>query len=99
MDQTNDTQANETDTKNEDRIGGVLPKVPSDEANAKMNARTLGRVAFEAYGAKTGGVTYDGARIPPWTALPDQIKEAWESAARAVQARCGNCPKSAEEAQ
>jgi len=74
-------------------------KTPSAEANAKMNERSLGRAAFEAHAAKIGGFTYDGARIPPWTALPDQVKEAWEAAARAVEARVQTAlPKSGETA-
>lgn len=71
-----DQQTNETTTK-----------PTSDDLNAKMNARTLGRIAFEAHAAKIGGFDYIGNRIAPWTAQPDQVKEAWEAAARAVEAR------------
>lgn len=45
-----------------------------------------GRIAFEAYSADRGGLTYDGKPIHPWGELPngDAIRHAWEAAAAAV---------------
>lgn len=44
----------------------------------------LGRLAFEAYNNAKGGVTYDGKPIPPWDAVGDDVRAAWEAAAQAV---------------
>lgn len=49
----------------------------------------LARVAFEAYGASTGGKTWDGKPIPPFDevrARTPHVAAAWEAAVRAVLA-------------
>ena len=43
--------------------------------------KTLGQVAFEAYNKSKGGKTWDGKPIPPWTAVGDDVRVAWECAA------------------
>jgi hypothetical protein len=51
--------------------------------------KSPGQVAFEAYNASKGGLTYDGKPIPPWSSLSDAMGEAakrgWEAAARAAR--------------
>lgn len=44
----------------------------------------LGRVAYDAYRLRRGGVAYDGTAIPEWLALRPEIREAWIDAAAAV---------------
>lgn len=47
----------------------------------------LARVAFEAYGASTGGKTWDGKPIPPFDVIRERtphIAKAWEDAVAAV---------------
>lgn len=47
----------------------------------------LARVAFEAYGASTGGKTWDGKPIPPFDVIRERtphVALAWEAAATAI---------------
>jgi hypothetical protein len=47
----------------------------------------LARVAFEAYGASTGGKTWDGKPIPPFETIRERtphVALAWEAAATAI---------------
>lgn len=47
--------------------------------------KTLGEIAYEAYRAKSGGVSLvSGQAIPAFADLTDPIKEAWEAAGSAV---------------
>lgn len=46
--------------------------------------RTPGEVAFDAYNAAREGKNYQGKETPPWTELPQGIRDAWEVAAAAV---------------
>jgi len=48
----------------------------------------LARAAFEAYGASTGGKTWDGKPIPPFDVIRERtphVAAAWEAAADAVR--------------
>lgn len=49
--------------------------------------RSLGQIGFEAYNESTGGKTFDGRPIPPWsqveTASPHVVK-AWSAAGEAI---------------
>lgn len=48
----------------------------------------LARAAFEAYGASTGGKTWDGKEIPPFETIRERtphVAAAWEAAAEAVR--------------
>lgn len=45
-----------------------------------------GRIGYEAYAAETGGLTYDGKKMPEWDELPDRIRKAWAFAATAIRA-------------
>lgn len=48
----------------------------------------LARAAFEAYGASTGGLTYDKKPIPPFDVIREKtphVAAAWEAAANAVR--------------
>lgn len=45
---------------------------------------TMGQLAFEAYNASKGGVTFDGRPIPKWEALGEDVRTAWSAAATAV---------------
>lgn len=42
------------------------------------------RCAYEAYARSTGGKTFDGRDMPPWSGLGDRIQAAWVAAAEAV---------------
>lgn len=47
----------------------------------------LARVAFDAYGASTGGKTWDGKPIPPFETIRERtphVAKAWEDAVAAV---------------
>lgn len=49
--------------------------------------KSLGQVAYEAYCADTDWKSLvSGAQLPEWSALNPRIRQAWEVAARAVQA-------------
>lgn len=47
--------------------------------------KALGQVAFEAYNAAVGGLTWDGKPIPGWDQITDKIRAAWNTAARAAK--------------
>jgi len=47
----------------------------------------LGRVAYEAYGESVGWTTFSGGPMPSWEEQNDRLKQAWNSAARAVEQR------------
>lgn len=52
------------------------------------DGKTLGQVGFEAYGAHANWTAYDGKPMPRWDDdLRADIKEKWEIAALAIQAR------------
>lgn len=52
------------------------------------DTRTLGQVGFEAYGETANWTAYDGKPMPRWDEnLRADIKEKWEAAALAIQAR------------
>lgn len=44
-----------------------------------------GRIAFEAYNAAVGGVTWDDKPIPVWEAVTDKVREGWRTAAFAAR--------------
>ena len=45
----------------------------------------FGEAAYEGYCRKAGGRSLvDGATLPPWAELPENIQEAWEEAAAAA---------------
>jgi hypothetical protein len=44
----------------------------------------LAKIAYEAYGASTGGKNYQGLPMPPWDELPPAIRDAWDAATQAV---------------
>lgn len=47
---------------------------------------SLGRVAYEAYGAARGWVMFDGSPMPTWDEQSIELREAWEMAGEAVAA-------------
>lgn len=52
-----------------------------------LPAAELARIAFDAYGASTGGKTWDGKPIPPFDdvrARTPHVAAAWEAAVTAV---------------
>lgn len=50
-------------------------------------SRTAGQIGYEAYCADTDWKSLvSGAQLPEWSALNPRIRQAWEVAARAVQA-------------
>lgn len=62
-------------------------------AAAPPSAPDFARVAFEAYGASTGGKTWDGKPIPAFDVIRERtphVAAAWEAAASAVLAAAGS---------
>ena len=67
--------------ENSYRITGVRPPAPPP------SVADLARVAFDAYGASTGGKTFDGRDIPPYSVVAEKtphVARAWEAAVAAV---------------
>lgn len=46
---------------------------------------SLGRVAYQAYGDSTGGLTHQGEPMPAWEGLGDTIQAAWIAAAGEIK--------------
>ena len=46
---------------------------------------TPGQTAYNAYGATTDHLNYQGLPMPAWADLGDTIRQAWENAAAAVR--------------
>ena len=51
---------------------------------------SFGKIAFEAYKKAKQGATYDAKPIPDWEILGNDVRDAWEVAARAAIWRAGN---------
>ena len=51
---------------------------------------SFGKIAFEAYKNAKQGATYDAKPIPDWENLGNDVRDAWEVAARAAIWRAGN---------
>lgn len=49
--------------------------------------KSLGQIAFEAYGAAVGGKTYDDKPIPQWSEVKPTVQQGWEAAAEAATAQ------------
>lgn len=49
-----------------------------------MEERTLGEVAYTAYGNAVEWKNFQGGPMPPWHEQVQFIRDAWEAAARAV---------------
>ena len=47
----------------------------------EMSTKSLGEIAYDAYGATTDHKNYQGLPMPTWENLTDKIREAWENAA------------------
>lgn len=45
----------------------------------------LARIAYQAYGASTGWLTFDGRRMPGFDDLGGSVTVAWTAAATAVE--------------
>lgn len=55
---------------------------------AKRSTPELARIAFEAYGESTGGLTWDKKPIPPFDVIRERtphVARAWEAAVDAVR--------------
>lgn len=48
--------------------------------------KTLGQIAFEAYGDNRGWKDYRGQPMPQWNKIREEIRYAWEVAAEEVAA-------------
>lgn len=46
--------------------------------------RSLGVIAYEAYGDSVDWKTFDGRPMPEWSDLGERIQQAWVDAALAV---------------
>lgn len=53
-------------------------------SDQQKEAKTAGRIAFEAYSEAVQGKTHDGKAIPPWDELTRLVQGGWEAAAKAV---------------
>ena len=49
-----------------------------------MAAKSLGQIAYEAYGEHQAWVVYDGKPMPSWPSVRQDIQHAWDSAGKAV---------------
>lgn len=76
--------------------GRSLGRMIDDDALSQIagpGIADLARVAFDAYGASTGGKTWDGKPIPPFDTIrahTPHVAKAWEDAVRAVLATMEN---------
>lgn len=69
----------------------ALPEVAEYDRYFAMNEHSeeenaLGKIAFDAYAASKGGVTYDNKPIPPWENVGPDVRRGWIMAALAVKA-------------
>lgn len=49
-----------------------------------MTDQTPAQIAYQAYGAATGGLIHDGRPMPTWDQLGNRIQHAWAAAALAL---------------
>lgn len=64
-------------------------------ATARPTVAELAKVAFDAYGASTGGKTWDGRDIPPYAVVAERtphVARAWEAAVTEVLKARGVSP-------
>lgn len=47
-------------------------------------AKHVGKLAYDTYAAKAGGLTHDGRPMPKWEDLGDKVRSQWDLAAQAV---------------
>lgn len=50
----------------------------------EANVQWLGQVAYEAHGEANGWHALDGSVIPPWSDVPDVVRDTWEATAMKV---------------
>lgn len=55
----------------------------------------LAQTGYEAYGGKANWTAYNGAPMPQWDDLPEDIKDKWRVATLAIVARYGRMLESA----
>lgn len=63
-------------------VAKLAPKLPTQPTVAE-----LARIAFDAYGESTGGLTWDKKPIPPFAIVAERtphVARAWEAAVEAV---------------
>jgi hypothetical protein len=53
-------------------------------AVAETLAKHVGKLAYDTYAAKAGGVTHDGRPMPKWEDLGDKVRSQWDVSAQAV---------------
>ena len=49
-----------------------------------MEAKSLGQIAYDAYGEHQGWVTVDGHQMVSWESVDVHLKAAWQSEGKAV---------------
>jgi hypothetical protein len=49
-----------------------------------VEAKSLGQIAYDAYGEHLGWITFAGAQMVSWQSQRPDIKAAWEQAGRSV---------------
>lgn len=70
-----------------DLAAGLVREANRPNSPARSRVADLARVAFDAYGASTGGKTWDGKDIPPFETIRERtphVAAAWEAAVVAV---------------
>lgn len=63
-----------------------------------MEPKSLGHIAYDAYGETCAWLTVDGRQMPSWPSVRADIQGAWETAARAVCQAVRAAQREAEEA-
>jgi len=59
---------------------GLLEYLAGETEPEPADVAGLARSAYGAYGQSTGGLNFQGDRMPPWDALPATTRQAWEAA-------------------
>lgn len=44
---------------------------------AEMNVKDFAARLYDRYTRQTGNKTHDGRECPPWSDLPDRVRQAW----------------------
>lgn len=66
-----------------ERVKRLIVQAHKDD---KMPApKSLGQIAFDAYGDNRAWKDHRGSPMPPWEVVRPEIREAWEVAANAVR--------------
>lgn len=67
--------------------GVIIGETPSKriEVTVRLAPKHYGELGYRAYSWSTDNKTFDGRDMPAWEALPEQIQQAWATAASAIR--------------